>query len=181
MSQRDQVSVSGQHILWVAGLGVGALTLAFVLGIQVGKKSASWRRPVPRSAEEELKELPEPLLDQLKIFEGEGADKLVPSPKVDAAAPKEEAKPEVPGKAEAQAEEKPAAELWTLQLVAATTPADAKRVADKAKAAGFATSTVKEKGLHKVRLTKPMERPALDRTAEKLKKAGLRSSPVKVE
>lgn len=176
MSQRDQVSVSSQHILWVAGMGVGALTLAFVLGIQVGKKSASWRRPAPRSAEEELKELPEPLLDQLKIFEGEGADKLVPTPKVDAATPKEEPKQE-----EGKAEEKAPAGGWILQLVATPDAAEARRVADKAKAAGYPTTTVTEKGLHKVRLAKPLERPALNRAAEKLKKAGLRSLPLKAE
>lgn len=181
MSQRDQVSVSSQHILWVAGMGVGALTLAFVLGIQVGKKSASWRRPVPRSAEEQLKELPEPLLDQLKIFEGEGSEKLVPTPKVDATAPKEEPKKEQPKKEEPKAEEKPPAGGWTLQLVATSDAGEARRVADKAKAAGYPTTTVTEKGLHKVRLAKPLERPALNRAAEKLKKAGLRSLPLKAE
>ena len=176
MSQRDQISVSGQHILWVAGLGVGALTLTFVLGIQVGKNSASWRGPAQRGAEEELKDLPEPLLDQLKIFEGEGPDKLVPAAKVDTTPTKEEPKPEAK-----PAEKKPEPELWTLQLVATTDAGEAKRVAAKAKAAGFPTATLKEKGQWKVRLTTPAERAVMDKAAEKLKKAGLKSSPVKVE
>jgi cell division septation protein DedD len=154
--------------------------------------------------EEELKELPEPLLDQLKIFEGEGPDKLVPSQKVDATAPKGEAKPPVkpevkpPAKAdtkapskpevkatakpEAKAPAKPAApEAWTLQLVATADAAEAKRAADKAKAAGFTTTTLKEKGQHKVRLTKAADRAAMDKTAEKLKKAGFKPFAVKVE
>ncbi len=178
MNQRDQISVSGQHILWVAGLGVGALTLAFVLGIQVGKNSASWRKPAQRSVEEELKELPEPLLDQLKIFEGEGPDKLVPAAKVEAAPAKEEPKPEAKP-AEKNPEPKP--ESWTLQLIATTDAGEAKRVAAKAKAAGFPTATLKEKGQWKVRLTTPAERAVMDKNAEKLKKAGVKSSPVKVE
>lgn len=176
MSQRDQISIGSQSILWVAGVGVGLLTLAFVLGVQVGKQSAALRRPLQKGVEEELKELPEPLLDQLKIFEGDGPDKLVPTPKVDATPPKEEVKAEV--KPPEPAVE---AEAWTLQLVATSDAAEAKRVAAKAKAAGFATSTLKEKGQHKVRLTASSDRKAADKTAEKLKKAGFKPFPVKVE
>ncbi|MCE1205489.1 MAG: SPOR domain-containing protein [Holophagaceae bacterium] len=173
---RDQISIQSQSILWVAGVGVGLLTLAFVLGVQVGKQSAALRRPMQKGVEEELKDLPEPLLDQLKIFEGEGPDKLVPTPKVDAATPKEEPK------TEAKPAEKPAEpEAWTLQLVATAEAAEAKRVADKAKAAGFATTTVKEKGQLKVRLLKATDRAAADKVAEKLKKAGFKPFPVKAE
>lgn len=176
MSQRDQISIQSQSILWVAGVGVGLLTLAFVLGVQVGKQSAALRRPMQKGVEEELKDLPEPLLDQLKIFEGEGPDKLVPTPKVDAAVPKEEPKAEV------KPAEKPAEpEAWTLQLVATAEAAEAKKVAEKAKAAGFATTTVKEKGQLKVRLTKATDRAAADKAAEKLKKAGFKPFPVKAE
>jgi septal ring-binding cell division protein DamX len=180
MNQRDQISIQSQSILWVAGVGVGLLTLAFVLGVQVGKQSAALRRPMQKGVEEELKELPEPLVDQLKIFEGDGPDKLVPVQKVEAAAPKAEVKPEP--KAEAKAQEKAAEpEAWTLQLIATAEAAEAKRVADKAKAAGFATTTVKEKGQLKVRLTKAADRAAADKTAEKLKKAGFKPFAVKVE
>jgi hypothetical protein len=180
MNQRDQISINSQSILWVAGVGVGLLTLAFVLGVQVGKQSAALRRPMQKGVEEELKDLPEPLVDQLRIFEGDGPDKLVPTQKVDATTPKEEAKPEI--KPEVKAVEKPAqAEAWTLQLVATAEAAEAKRTADKAKAAGFATTTVKEKGELKVRLAKPADRAAMDKTAEKLKKAGFKPFAVKVE
>ena len=97
-----------------------------------------------------------------------------------AAAPKDESKPEP--KAETRTAEKPAEpEAWTLQLVATAEAAEAKRVADKAKAAGFATTTVKEKGQLKVRLTKTSDRATADRTAEKLKKAGFKPFAVKVE
>jgi cell division protein FtsN len=172
MSQRDQISIGSQSILWVAGVGVGLLTLAFVLGVQVGKQSAALRKPVQKGVEDELKDLPEPLLDQLKVFEGEGPDKLVHTQKVDASAPKE-----VPRSEEKAAEP----ERWTLQLVATADAAEAKRVADKAKAAGFATSTLKEKGQLKVRLAKAADRATMDKTAEKLKKAGFKPFALKAE
>jgi cell division protein FtsN len=70
MSFRDtQIVISRQSVLLVTGVGVGLLTLAYVLGVQVGKQSAALRRPATRTVEDELKSLPEPLLDQLKIFE----------------------------------------------------------------------------------------------------------------
>ena len=180
MSQRDQISIQSQSILWVAGVGVGLLTLAFVLGVQVGKQSAALRRPMQKGVEEELKDLPEPLLDQLKIFEGEGPDKLVPTQKVEAVTQKVDAKSET--KPDTKATEKHAEpEAWTLQLVATGDAAEARKTADKAKAAGFATTTLREKGQFKVRLTKSSERAAADKTAEKLKKAGFKPFAVKVE
>jgi len=180
MSSRDQISIGSQSILWVAGVGVGLLTLVFVLGVQVGKQSAALRRPLVKGVEDELKDLPEPLVDQLKIFEGEGSDKLVPTQKVEAATSREEAKTEP--KPAVKTPEKPAeAEAWTLQLIATAEAAEAKRVADKAKDKGFATTTVKEKGQLKVRLTKTADRAATDKTAEKLKKAGFKPFAVKVE
>lgn len=171
MTQRDQISIGNQSILWVAGVGVGLVTLAFVLGVQVGKQGAALRRPTQKGVEEELKDLPEPLVDQLKIFEGDGPDKLVPTPRVDAATPKPEPRPEA-APAEGGA--------WTLQLVATSDATEAKRVADKAKAAGFTTTTLKDKGQLKVRLAKSADRAAIDKTAEKLKKAGFKPFAVKV-
>ena len=172
MTSRDHITITSQSILWVAGVGVGLLTLAFVLGVQVGKQSAALRRPAQRGVEDELKDLPEPLLDQLKIFEGEGPDKFVPTPRVDAAAPKVE--PMVEAKA-------PEGGAWTLQLVATADAAEARRTTDKAKAAGFATTTLKDKGQLKVRLAKPADRAAMDKAAEKLKKAGFKPFAVKAE
>ena len=171
MNHRDQISIGSQSILWVAGVGVGLLTLAFVLGVQVGKQSAALRRPVQKGLEENLKDLPEPLVDQLKFFEGDGPDKLVATPKVDATAPKEESKPVAPTESE----------TWTLQLVATADAAEAKRVADKAKAAGVKTTTLRDKGQHKVRLAKGANRATIDKTAEKLKKAGFKPFAVMAE
>ncbi len=174
MNSRDQISITSQSILWVAGVGVALLTLAFVMGVQVGKQSAALRRPATRSGEEDLRDLPEPLVDQLKVFEGDGPDKLVPTPRVDPTVPP-------PAAAAAPAAPPPAAGRWTLQLVATSDAAEAKRVADRARAAGFATTTVKEKGQVKVRLSKASDRAAVDKTAEKLKKAGFKPFAVKAE
>jgi cell division septation protein DedD len=99
---------------------------------------------------------------------------------VEAATSRDETKAEP--KPAVKAPEKPAeAEAWTLQLIATAEAAEAKRVADKAKDKGFATTTVKEKGQLKVRLTKTADRAATDKTAEKLKKAGFKPFAVKVE
>lgn len=175
MTPRDQISISSQSILWVAGMGVGLLTLTFVLGVQVGKQSEVLRRPLQKSSVEDLKDLPVPLMDQMKLFEGDASDKLVPAQKVDAAAPKAEPKSET---APAKAEE---SDLWTLQLVATSDAGEAKRIADKAKTAGFATSSTKDKGQIKIRLAKPADRAAMDKVAEKLKKAGFKPFAVKAE
>jgi len=183
VNQRDQISINSQSILWVAGVGVGLLTLVFVLGVQVGKQSAALRRPQQKGMEDELRDLPEPLVDQLKIFEGEGPDKLVPTPKVDATAPKADSKADAKAdtKAEAKAEKAPEPELWTLQLISTAELAEAKLMADKAKATGFATTTVREKGQTKVRLAKPGSRAAMDKVAERLKKAGFKPFAMRVE
>ena len=179
MNQRDQISINSQSILWVAGVGVGLLTLVFVLGVQVGKQSAALRRPMQKGVEDELRDLPEPLLDQLKIFEGDGPDKLIPTPKIDATAPKADTKADA--KADAKTEPAPDPELWTLQLISTAELAEAKQVADKAKATGFATTTVREKGQSKVRLSKPGTRAAMDKVAERLKKAGFKPFAMRVE
>lgn len=183
---RDQVSISQQSLLWVALMGVGLLTLTFVLGVQVGKQGAALRGPKVKTLDDELKELPEPLGDQLRALETADADQRpAEPPKADAKADaKAEPRPEA--KPEAKAEPKPAApeekaERWTLQLISTKDAAEARKTAEKAKAAGFRTTTVKEGGLHKVRLDKAEGRAAADKQAEKLKKAGFKPFAVKVE
>lgn len=170
MSNRDKLTLDPRSVTWVAMMAAGLLALAFVLGVQVGKQGAALRGPKAKSLDEELKELPESLTEQLKALEAADADTR-PEP------PKAEAK--VEPKSEAPAEARP--EKWTLQLVATKDAAEAKRVADKAKAAGFTTTTLKEGGQLKVRLAKPAERAAMDKAAEKLKKAGLNAFAVKAE
>lgn len=176
------VTTTHRHVLWAAGAGAGLLALSYLLGVQVGKQGVALRKPLPSSSDEPLQELPEPLLDQLQAFESSSA-KLVPVQKPEAPkaeAPKAEAA--APTKApEAKPDAKPdaKAERWTLQLVSTSDAAEAKRVADKAKAAGYAAALVKEKGVTKVRLAKGGSKEDIDALAAKLKKAGFKPFAVK--
>ena len=224
MSFRDtQIVISRQSVLLVTGVGVGLLTLAYVLGVQVGKQSAALRRPATPSVEDELKALPEPLLDQLKIFETTDGVALEPRPKVEVPAPEPEKKAETaptqdpkpapaPAKADAKVpkvdpkpsdskssdprpakvepllasakakpETKEVGGKWNLQLVATPDPKEADRVAAKAKAAGYATTLVKDHKLLKVRLAKPLPRADADIATTKLKEKGLKPYATKAD
>lgn len=172
MSARDQISIGSQSILWVAGVGVGLLTLAFVMGVQVGKQSAALHRPADRNGNVDLQDLPEPLVDQLKLFQGQQSGPLVPARPV--AAPGQH-------QAQAPASAPPVYEPWTLQLLATPDPAEAKRTAARAKAAGFATTTVREQGQFKVRLAATGDKASMDERAAKLRKAGFKPFAVQVE
>jgi len=195
MASRDSQTVilSRQAILLVTAMGVGLLTLCYVLGVQVGKQSAALRHSAAKEAGEELEELPATMADQLKALEQTGsgvgfekAQKPAPGPKAEEKAP---ARPEE--KPAAKPEEKPApaeppkkaaaAESWTLQLVSTPEAGEARTVASRAKAAGFPTEIVTEKGLRKVRLTGTMKREAADAALLRLKKHGFKPFVVKVE
>ena len=199
MPSRDAQTVilSRQTILLVTAVGVGLLTLCYVLGVQVGKQSAALRHPAARGAGEDLQELPASVADQLTALEGPGgAD--APAPKAAAAKPPAPA-PEPQGDESAPAEPPPPAAApepkpkpapaapsapgvrWTLQLISTPDPQEAQRMATKAKAAGFPTTTVAEKGLYKVRLAAPAPREAVDATALKLKNRGFKPFAMKVE
>ena len=201
MSFRDtQIVISRQSVLLVTGVGVGLLTLAYVLGVQVGKQSAALRRPASPSVEDELKALPEPLLDQLKIFETADAAPLEPRPKADQPQPgienkadggpkleasppdpklavKPEAKPDTP----ASTTPKDMGGKWNLQLVATPDPKEADRVVAKAKAAGYATTLVKDHKFIKVRLAKALPRADADIATAKLKEKGLKPFVTKAD
>jgi len=71
MPSRDSQTVilSRQTILLVTAVGVGLLTLCYVLGVQVGKQSAALRRPAARGSGEDLQELPASIADQLKALQ----------------------------------------------------------------------------------------------------------------
>lgn len=170
MPDRDAHSVplSRQAVVVVTSVGVGLLTLAFVLGVQVGKQTAALRAPQPRSAGEDLAELPASLKDQLKAFEGKEPASRPEAPKPEA--PKPEPAPAA------------AAEVrWTLQLIATSDAKEAKRTAERARTAGFPTTTLAERGQHKVRLARSGSRSEIDTLAAKLQAKGLKSFPVKVE
>ena len=74
MNIRDgsSVLVSRQSVLLATAVGMGLLTLVYVLGVQVGKQTTALRAGAQTSPED-LKELPAPLTEQLKAFEVEAA------------------------------------------------------------------------------------------------------------
>lgn len=178
MSERDPQTIvlSRQSILLVTAVGVGLLTLCYVLGVQVGKQSAALRATSSRGSGEELEELPAPLDDQLKALEASGFVKPVKP-----AAKPEKPVPEAPKPESAKAEPPKADDAkWTVQLVSTPDEAEAQRIAAKAKAAGFPTTIVKDKTQYKVRLAKPASRTEMDAAEEKLKAKGFKTFTVKV-
>ncbi|MBI4914085.1 MAG: SPOR domain-containing protein [Acidobacteria bacterium] len=216
MTFRDSSSVlvSRQAVLLATGVGVGMLTLAYVLGVQVGKQTTALRAEAG-AGNGELKELPQSLAEQLKAFEVEApglekarAEPPKPEPKAEEkakeepkapspapraeprkaeAAPKVDAKPEPKAvKTEAKASSKPEAPKaegprWTQQLVTTNDPAEAKRVAAKAKEAGFDTVELKSGDTIRVRLKASLAKPDADAAGAKLKDKGLKPFAVKVE
>jgi cell division septation protein DedD len=187
MTERDSQTIvlSRQSILLVTAVGVGLLTLCYVLGVQVGKQSAALRTTSSRGSGEDLEELPAPLQDQLKALEAAGFTKPEKTPPKTEPSPKEASKPEppeTPKKPETTKPEpaKPDETKWSVQLVSTPDAAEAERVAAKAKTAGFATTTVKDKTLYKVRLAKPGTRTEMDALEDKLKAKGFKTFTVKV-
>jgi len=194
MPSRDTQTVilSRQTILLVTAVGVGLLTLCYVLGVQVGKQSAALRHPAARGAGEDLQELPASVASQLAALDSSapldtGFQKAVPAKPAGPASdlPAQPAKSPAPAPAPAPVPA-PAAKAdpgirWTLQLISTPDSQEAQRMAARAKAAGFATVTVSEKGLYKVRLAKPGPRQAIDATALKMKGHGFKPFAMKSE
>jgi outer membrane biosynthesis protein TonB len=208
MAERDSqpIVLSRQAILLVTAVGVGLLTLCYVLGVQVGKQSAALRQPMAKGSGEELEDLPASLDQQMKNLEGLELEKTqkqpVPSQKPASPAKSkpeatEQETPASPGKTEhsepkpkseaetkkdvPQPEKSTSVEHWTAQLLSTTDASEATRMAARAKAAGFAATTVKEKGTIKVRLTHSGKRAEVDATVSKLKAKGLHAFPIKID
>jgi hypothetical protein len=198
MPSRDTqtVTLSRQTILLVTAVGVGLLTLCYVLGVQVGKQSAALRHPAARGAGEDLQELPASVADQLAALESaRGADATFQKPAPKPSDPPAEARAAVakpaetkaapraeaplPGPAKPEATKGDPAIRWTLQLISTPDAGEAQRMAARAKAAGFPTVTVLEKGLSKVRLAQPGSRESIDALAVKLKNRGFKPFAMK--
>lgn len=198
MAFRDPqpIALSRQSVLLVTAVGVGLIALSYILGVQVGKASANLRKPEARSVDDQLKAMPEPLMEQLKYFhptEPGETPKPAPAPAA-TPSPAPPAPPRAETKAEVKAEVKPEPKLetkaepkpdaggkWTLQLVATPQKAEAERVAARAKAAGFPARVVLEDKAWKVRLTRAAPKEAADAAAEKLRAAGFKPFAVKSE
>lgn len=211
MPSRDSQTVilSRQTILMVTAVGVGLLTLCYVLGVQVGKQSAALRRPAPRGAGEDLQELPAAIDEQLKALASAGADAMVdvpppaatpaatpaapaPDPAADPRPPatgkdkdkdKGKDKPKAKDSKPAPVEPAPAESgpRWTLQLISTPDQDEAQRMAGRVRAAGFPAGVIIDKGLFKVRLVQSGPRDAVDATAVKLKNRGFKPFAMKVD
>ena len=195
MASRESQTVllSRQAILLVTAVGVSLLTLCYVLGVQVGKQSAALRHPLVKGAGEELEELPATMAEQLKALEQAGSATGFEKPQPKAAEVKPGAQPlgpetrpeakvpDPPKPAPAEAVKAEAEGRWTLQLVSTPDAAEARVVAGRAKAAGFKTETITEKGLLKVRLTSSMERKAADASIQRLRNHGFKPFAIKVD
>ena len=209
MPEGPNVLVNRQAVLLATGVGVGLLTLVYVLGVQVGKQSAALHTGTQANGAE-LKELPAPLTEQLKAFEVEVSQtekarsepprpeatpakaepkKEAPKPEAKKEAPKPEAKKEPPKpearkeapKAEAGAAKTESGDRWTQQLVTTTDPAEAKRIAARAKEAGYETFEIKTGESIRVRIKGRMSKPDADAAGAKLKEKGLKPFAVKVD
>lgn len=178
------MSITRPTLLVVTGVGVGLLTLAYVLGVQVGKQSAALRKISPSGAGEELQSLPIPLAEQLRQIEAVGGSKPAsPAPEPPKAEPKPEPPPPEAPKTEKtdKLEKSKEKGKWTVQLVATSDPGEAKRIAARATAAGFPTVLIEEKGVSKVRISKPTTKEAADALAERLKGRGFKAFPMKAD
>lgn len=181
MADRDvqPMSITRPTLLVVTGVGVGLLTLAYVLGVQVGKQSAALRKIAPSGSGEELQSLPIPLAEQLRQIEAVGGPKPAIPPQEP---PKAEPKPELPPPEAKPIEKSETAKekgKWSVQLVATSDPGEAKRIAARATAAGFPTVLIEEKGISKVRLSRTSSKEAADAMAERLKGRGFKAFPMK--
>ncbi|HNX30355.1 MAG TPA: SPOR domain-containing protein [Holophaga sp.] len=94
---------------------------------------------------------------------------------------REDAKPAKEGPKPAGEEADKPEPKWTLQLVSTSDPKEAERISSRAKAAGYTTVTVKDKGAYKVRLAKPKARADIETARIKLKDTGFKPFAVKVE
>lgn len=189
MSERERqtMSLNRQSILAVTGVGVGLLTLVYVLGVQVGKRSAALRGEQPGKAGEELDKLPGSLKDQLKELE-QGRPPLVATPAPpapDGTAPADGTQAAADPKADPKATDKPKEPadeaVFTLQVLATPDAAEARRVAANMKLMRLDCVVLKDKNLHKVRLTKLSTRAGLQKTINRLTGAGYKPFIIKME
>jgi len=187
MAEREPqfVTMSRQGILVATMIGVGLLTLCYVMGVQVGKRSNGQSSARTKSLDEELNELPEPLDEQLKLFKSiEGGNAPQRTERTERTErPKQEpaqaAKPEpsvATQQKQAAGQEAPkvsvGADRYTAQVIATNSPDTAKRESDKLKAAGLPVKVVRVDGLYKVQLDWSVPRAELDARLPRLRDLG---------
>ena len=72
MSNSDQtIILSRKTILLVMAIGIGLLTLSYLLGVQAGKQGIDTKQNKNGDVEESLQKLPASIHDQIKAIEGQ--------------------------------------------------------------------------------------------------------------
>jgi cell division protein FtsN len=189
MPERDPQSIvlSRPSILLVTAVGVGLLTLCYVLGVQVGKQSAALRNTAVRGSGEDLQELPASIDDQLKALqttEMVKPEKVVPAGATAAkpaeagstlAVPQEPAKPE-PAKAEPASAAPEKAEAAKPEVKPKPEPAKPKTAVQ---APEEATEAVKKPEKWTLQLVSTSDPDEAERIAAKAKAAGYTTITVK--
>jgi cell division septation protein DedD len=191
MAEREPqfVTMSRQGILAVTVMGVGLLTLCYVIGVQVGKRGLAQGGARAKTLDEELDELPEPLDEQLSLFrsmEGGNAPQRSERPRQELApANRQEQSPVAAPQRPAAAPDAPkapvGADRYTAQVIATASPDTAKRVSDQLKAAGMPAKVVRADGLYKVQLDWQLPRAELDSRLPRLRALGFSPAAVKLQ
>jgi cell division protein FtsN len=181
------VTMSRQGILVATAMGVGMLTLSYVIGVQVGKRGLTHSRPKASSIDDELKEFAEPLDVQINMFktiEG-GAKKAESRPSAAAQAPKPPAAADSGGQpvSPPPGPAKPPAptDRYTAQVGAFRDRDAARRAADRLKSQGMLARVVSADGMHKVQLDWSLARADLDARLPRLRSLGYEPSAVRVQ
>ncbi len=159
MAERDSSAIvlSRSTVLLVTGVGVGLLTLTYVLGVQVGKQSAALRPLRTMVVGDGMTELPASLDEQIKQLDQMEKDAHQPSekkPKLAAAPPQ-------------------VSEHWYIQLAATKDEDAAKKVLAQVKTAGFQGVIIKDADVFKVRFSKSGPRKDMEEYMTRLKDKGL--------
>ncbi len=194
MPDRDNrtISLSRQTLLVVTGVGVGLLTLTYVLGVQVGKQSAALRKVATKGSGEDLQELPMPVAEQLRQLELATRTKAVPPPPNQPPAPKPETPPpgttppptpSIPSPTPPPKPPTPPLEPGhrTPQLITPPDAPEAPRPQKRLSEKGFPATTLQDKQLYKVRIAKATTREEVNKINEKLKARGFKPFVLKVD
>jgi hypothetical protein len=192
------ITLSRKVVLLITLIGIGVLTVCYVLGVHVGRQSVAFNNIDAEGVGGDLCQLPATIQDQIKTLD-DGRDikdtlettksnqqsilvnnsksvsdnKLIVPVKVNTTTL---LKPEPRG-----TEKKPeGATSWTIQLISTPDAKEAQRMIGRVQAAGFSAVTVNERGVFKVRLSKAGSRETIDAIMAKLKNRGFKPFAVKI-
>ena len=210
MAERESqfITMTRQSIIVATAMGVGLLTFCYVIGVQVGKKSLTRQNARVKSLDEELKELGQPLDEQLKLFESiennnqttrnnrpspntpsrptapetQRPATISETPRVSTANQANQANQTSPTNQNTQpADTAATGERFTAQVIASREMSGATRVSEHLRSEGIATKIVSADGLYKVQLDWSGTRADLDPRVSRLQILGYQPMVVRVQ